>query len=78
MSALFSFLMRSTTRQSAHIFSRSSAPGAANIEWPESFPSIVAIILSVPSGLPQRMHLKIAASLSTRGALAPASGRAAA
>ena len=32
-------------------------------------PSIVSIIFCVPSGLPQRMQLTIAASFSTRGAL---------
>ena len=37
MSTPRSFFMRSMTRQSAHILSRSSAPGAANIECPASF-----------------------------------------
>ena len=58
------------TLQSAHIFSRSSAPGSANIECPARRDSMLPIIFSVPSGLPQRVQLKITASLTTCGCFA--------
>ena len=43
----------SMTRQSPHIFSRSSA-APWNIECPASLPSMASIALSVPKGLLQR------------------------
>ena len=55
ISALFSIM--STTRQSAHIWRRFSAPPPANIEWPVSLPSMLSTILRVPKGLPQRTQL---------------------
>ena len=45
----------STTRQSAHIFSRSAAR-PAKAGWPASLPIIASIACSVPKGLPQRMQ----------------------
>jgi hypothetical protein len=43
----------SITRQSAHIFSRSSA-APWNIEWPDNFQTIASIAFRVPKGLAQR------------------------
>src|SRR6266571_7412504 len=68
--ASFLFSIMSTTRQSAHICNRLSAPSPANMEWPESLPSMLSTIWRVPKGLPQRTQLNGAASFSTTSCFA--------
>src|SRR5260221_11789721 len=66
----FLFSIMSTTRQSPHICSRFSEPSPANIEWPESLPSMLSTIWRVPKGLPQRTQLNGSASFSTTSCFA--------
>src|SRR6185503_14898720 len=58
----------STTRQSPHICRRRVPP--ANIEWPDSLPSMLSTIWRVPNGLPQRTQLKGSASFSVTASFA--------